>query len=64
MPRVHRVLPVTKGKRYSVMLYNPQDVLDRVSEQDLLRLRAHGFPVELGPRSPLPAKLQEQTQQI
>eukprot|EP00971_Amphidinium_carterae_P113979 2258445-Amphidinium_carterae.1 len=61
---VHRVLPVTQGKRYSIVLYNPQEVLNRVSEQDLLRLKAHGFPVEIGHGSPLPKESHETAKRI
>eukprot|EP00971_Amphidinium_carterae_P325020 6455085-Amphidinium_carterae.1 len=61
---VHRVLPVTAGKRYSLVLYNPQGVFEKVSEQDLLRLRSHGFKVEAGRGLDLSMPVQEKAKQI
>eukprot|EP00971_Amphidinium_carterae_P350976 6491835-Amphidinium_carterae.1 len=59
---VHRVLPVTEGKRYSIVLYNPRDVTTRITEQDMLRLRTHGFPAEAS--TCFETEVQQRVQQV
>eukprot|EP00971_Amphidinium_carterae_P299906 5958201-Amphidinium_carterae.1 len=61
---VHRVRLVTAGKRYSIVLYNPQGVFEKVSEQDLLRLRSHGFKVEAGSGLDVSMPVQDKVKQI
>ena len=51
---VHRVMPVTKGFRYSITLYTPGK-LDRLTAQDWDALAKAGFPIYL--YEPLPAKM-------
>ena len=51
---VHRVLPVTSGKRYSITLYTPGK-LERLTAQDWDKLAKAGFPIYL--YEPLPAQM-------
>ena len=55
---VHRVQPVTAGKRYSITLYTPGK-LERLTAQDWDLLAKAGFPIYL--YEPLPARMRRLT---
>ena len=55
---VHRVQPVTKGFRYSIILYTPGK-LERLTAQDWDKLAKAGFPIYL--YEPLPARMRRLT---